>query len=366
MTHKNIVSTAFRLVKPGSFEKVEIHHTLNERDVEVVPYLASVCHADLRYFTGNRRKKAIEEKLPMALFHEGLGIVESSLHPDFNKGDRVVIVPSIPGYVLNNTSRKACCTNCQNGGHPNYCLNGEFLGSGYDGIGQSNLVIGGDNLVLVPEEIDDNIAILTELCSVSLCAINQVENLLLTKEGKVAVFGDGPVGYLTATALHYIYEIAKENLLVFGAIPEKIAQFESFAMTALVEDFDFESESGVHTVFECTGGKFSSSAINQSIDLIAREGTLVLMGVSEELVPINTRDILEKGIRLKGSSRSTTDEFRKLMKAFKNKEYQQALQRLIPEKSYSIKTTEDLTKAMNDAAAHKSWRKTNLSFDWDQ
>src|SRR5699024_11111995 len=124
------------------------------------PYIVSVCHADLRYFSGNRRKEALEKKLPMALFHEGLGIVNQSFHPDFVKGDRVVIVPSIPGFVLNNIPKEECCDNCQSGGSRNYCLNGEFLGSGYDGIGQSNLVISGENLVKVPEEIDDSVALL--------------------------------------------------------------------------------------------------------------------------------------------------------------------------------------------------------------
>jgi threonine dehydrogenase-like Zn-dependent dehydrogenase len=37
--------------------------------------------------------EALAKKLPMALFHEGIGIVEDSKHPDFQQGDKVVIVP---------------------------------------------------------------------------------------------------------------------------------------------------------------------------------------------------------------------------------------------------------------------------------
>ncbi|RST72774.1 dehydrogenase [Siminovitchia acidinfaciens] len=364
-TDKKVTSTAFRLTAPGVFQKQTLQHILKENDVEVEPYLASVCHADLRYFTGNRRKEALEAKLPMALFHEGLAIVKHSLHPDFKQGDRVVIVPSIPGYVLNNHSKEECCDSCKGGGYDNYCSDGVFLGSGYDGIGQSNLVIGGENLVHVPENLDDDIAIMAELCSVSLFAINLIEELTTSNSQKVAVFGDGPVGYLTAAALHFIYQVPKENLLIFGAIPEKIEQFESFATTALVHDYDFASEKGVKTVFECTGGKFSSSAINQAIDLLDTAGNLVLMGVTEELVPINTRDILEKGIRLVGSSRSTTKEFQQLMDAFLDEDYQNALLKLIPEKRVPVRTIEDLTSAMEDAAQHKGWKKTYLSLEWE-
>ena len=306
---KSVNSTALGLTAPGIFKEETITHIVKENDVVVEPYLASVCHADLRYFTGNRRKEALEAKLPMALFHEGIGIVKESYHPQYKTGDRVVIVPSIPGYILNNKSKEQCCDNCKDGGLPNYCLESEFLGSGFDGIGQSDLVIGGDNLVRIPEELEDDVALLAELCSVSLFAINSTEKLTTSHSTKVAVFGDGPVGYLTAAALHFIYGVSKENLLVFGAVQEKIEQFDSFATTALVHDYNFKNANGVKTVFECTGGKFSSSAINQAIDLLDTEGNLVLMGVTEELVPINTRDVLEKRIQLVGSSRSNVKEF---------------------------------------------------------
>lgn len=362
---KTISSTAFRLTAPGVFEKEVIEHSLQENDVVVEPYLASVCHADLRYFTGNRRKEALAAKLPMALFHEGLGIVTESHHANFKKGDRVVIVPSIPGYVLQNKPKEQCCKNCQDGGLSNYCLESEFLGSGYDGIGQSALVIGGDNLVHVPAQLEDDVAVLAELCSVSLFAINSTEKLTSTHSQKVAVFGDGPVGYLTAAALHFIYGVSKENLLVFGAIQEKIEQFDSFATTALVHDYDFKSASGVKTVFECTGGQFSSSAINQAIDLLDTEGNLVLMGVTEELVPINTRDVLEKRIQLIGSSRSNVGEFQQLMDAMLNEGYQNVLRKLIPEQHTSIESVSDLTKAMEETAQHKGWKKTYISFNWN-
>ncbi|WP_172370107.1 alcohol dehydrogenase catalytic domain-containing protein [Sporosarcina jiandibaonis] len=361
---KKVCSTAFRLTAPGIFKKETIEHSLTENDVIVEPYLASVCHADLRYFTGNRRKEALAEKLPMALFHEGLGVVQESCHPDFKTGDRVVIVPSIPGYVLHNKTKDQCCKNCQDGGLPNYCLESEFLGSGYDGIGQSRLVIGADNLVHVPDALKDDVAVLAELCSVSLFAINSTEKLTSTNSKKVAVFGDGPVGYLTAAALHFIYGVAKENLLVFGAVQEKLDQFENFATTALVFDYNFKDESGVKTVFECTGGQFSSSAINQAIDLLDSEGAIVLMGVTEELVPINTRDVLEKRIQLIGSSRSNVQEFKQLMDSMLNKGYQNALRQLIPETASSIESVADLTKAMEETAAQKGWKKTYLSFNW--
>lgn len=366
LSQYEIKSTALRLTKPGVFEKQEIVHSIKDNDVVVEPYLGSICHADLRYFTGNRRKEALNEKLPMSLFHEALAVVTNSRHSDFEIGDRVVIVPSIPKYVLNNKEKKECCSNCKNNGYDNYCLDGVFLGSGYDGAGQSRLVISGKNLVHVPEELPDDIAILAELCSVSLFAINLISDQITHNPSqKVAVFGDGPLGYLTATALYFIYKIPKDNLQVFGVIPEKIKQFEDFATTFLVDNYDFNNNTGFNSVFECTGGKFSSNAINQAIDLLNRSGKLILMGVSENLVPINTRDVLEKNIHLIGSSRSTVREFKQLMNAFTNPEYQKALSKLIPNKHFEVNNTKDLTEAMEIESSDKGWKKTYISFKWN-
>lgn len=365
-SNQEVESTALRLTKPGTFEKQTITHSINDNDVVVEPYLGSICHADLRYFTGNRRKEALNKKLPMALFHEALAVVTKSYHSDFKIGDRVVIIPSIPKYALDNKEKKECCLNCKNHGYDNYCLDGVFLGSGYDGAGQSHLVINGSNLVHIPEELPDDIAVLAELCSVSLFAINLVsDQLTFDSSQKVAVFGDGPLGYLTATALYFVYQVPQKNLQVFGADSERIKHFEDFATTSLVDNYDFNGNTGFDTAFECTGGEFSSNAINQAISLLDRSGNLVLMGVSENLVPINTRDVLEKNIHLIGSSRSTTREFKQLMKAFTNPDYQKYLNKLIPNEYFEVNNTKDLVESLESEAKDKGWVKTYLSFKWD-
>ncbi|MGW7908828.1 alcohol dehydrogenase catalytic domain-containing protein [Staphylococcus pseudoxylosus] len=355
--NKKVESNAYRLVKPGQFEEMIIEHDFSDKDIIIKPTKASVCHADLRYYTGNRRPEALKKKLPMALFHEGIGIVEASNHDDIKVGDKVVIVPNIPSRLQKGDFAS---TDLQD----NYDENALFMGSGFDGICQSQLVIHGDNVVKLPNNLDEDVALLAELCSVSLFPINQLQDITTKESPKVAVFGDGPVGYLAATALHFIHGIQKENLIVFGAVEEKLVEFNDFATTHLVFDYDFENETGVHTVFECTGGKFSESAINQAINLIDRQGQIVLMGVTEDLVGINTRDVLEKGLTLSGSSRSTKKEFEQLIAYFDNPNYQKALRKLIPETYYDIREIKHLNQAMDDAAAHKGWKKTYLKYHW--
>lgn len=298
----------------------------------------------------------------MALFHEGIGRVVESLSPAVNPGEKVVIIPNIPRYVLEQKPKSKCCNSCVAGRADNYCEEGVFLGSGYDGIGQSRLVLPSENVLVIPEDIPDDIAVLAELCSVSLYAIRQLSEDDIHSQ-KVAVFGDGPVGFLTASMLHYHFQVPKERLVVFGAVKSKLQQFD-FATTHLIHDFDFTGESGINVVFECAGGSFSESAINQAIELISRKGNLVLLGVTEDRVPINTRDILEKGIKISGSSRSSYVEFKLLMKIFQNKSLQKNLFKLVPEETMHINNEDDLTSVMEQVVENKGWKKTFLSFDW--
>lgn len=58
--------------------------------------------------------------------------------------------------------------------------------------------------------------------------------------------------------------------------------------------------------------------INQIIDYINPEGTISILGVSENPVAINTRMILEKGLRMFGSSRSGRKDFEKTIALYQS------------------------------------------------
>ena len=102
-------------------------------------------------------------------------------------------------------------------------------------------------------------------------------------------------------------------------IRDTLIRRSSYSVATNLHDFTFADEthlvddvSGVELVdhaFECAGGEGSVAAIEQIIDRINPEGTVSLLGVSENNVPINTRMVLEKGLRLFGSSRSGREDF---------------------------------------------------------
>jgi ribitol-5-phosphate 2-dehydrogenase len=356
-----VASRAYRLIKPRDVQDIVIEHQVHDWEVIVEPTIGSICHADLRYFTGQRRAEALQRKLPMALIHEGIGTIVQSSASNLREGQRVVIVPNLQGYLMNGTDQDQCCDTCKGTKGNNYCTHGRFLGSGMDGIAQSRLVVPSVSALPIPVEVPDEIAVLAELSSVSYQALSHIADELTT--AKVVIFGDGPVGYLAAAMLHHVYGVERDRLTVFGAVPEKLEKFE-FANRKLVQEFDFSSGASFDIALECTGGKFSESAINQAIDVLNPGGHLILMGVTEERVPINTRDLLEKGITVRGSSRSSIEDFIPVLNAMRDPQCQATLRKLLPSESREIKSYEDFTEAMEYAADHRTWTKVLLDFRW--
>jgi ribitol-5-phosphate 2-dehydrogenase len=356
-----IQSRALRLTEPWRVIESIIEHSLYEGQVVVEPSMGSICHADLRYFSGQRRASALASKLPMALIHEGIGTIVKSMSPELERGQRVLVVPNIPGYMLDGIARENCCPACRSGDDDNYCHRGRFLGSGTDGIAQNRLVVPAACAIPVPVEIPDEIAVLAELCTVSYQALIHVENML--ESARVAVFGDGPVGYLAVAVLHHVYSVSPDRLHIFGAVSEKLEQFE-YANRNRVQDYDFSSGESFDIVVECTGGSFSESAINQAIEILKPGGHLILMGVTEERVPINTRDVLEKGITLRGSSRSSSSDYHPVLSAMKDPFFQATLRKLIPDVGVKVASAEDFISALEAALTHRGWKKTLLNFCW--
>ena len=67
----------------------------------------------------------------------------------------------------------------------------------------------------------------------------------------------------------------------------------------------------------------------------------MLMGVSENKVPVNTRDVLEKGLIFVGCSRSGYKDFEKAVELMQDEKFQMRLKMIIQEKE-EVKTIEDI------------------------
>ena len=103
-------------------------------------------------------------------------------------------------------------------------------------------------------------------------------------------------------------------------------------------------------------------AIEQIIGLIKPEGTISILGVSEYPVPINTRMILEKGLRVFGSSRSGVKDFAKTVEMYKkHPEIIDYLGNLISSVN-TVRTTTDIKNAF-EKDTQKSFGKTIMKWE---
>lgn len=294
-----MLNTIYRLVAPRRFEIMFSDIDLTDGTVVVRPTHLSICHADQRYYQGKRDAKILEEKLPMALIHEGIGKVVHDSSGTFKVGERVIMIPNTP-------------TESDDVIAENYLSTSKFRASGFDGFMQEYVALTPDRCVRVPEEIDDNIAAVTEIISVSVHALRRFETIAHSRKNEVGIWGDGNLGYLTAMLFKVLYPDTK--LYIFGVHEEKLVDFafadETYHVSHIPEDLMID-----HAI-ECVGGEGSQRAIDQIIDHIRPEGTVAILGVSEYPVPINTRMILEKGLRVFGSSRSGREDFEKTVEIF--------------------------------------------------
>lgn len=287
-----MINQVYRLVTPRQFEINYKEASISDQLVAVRPTYLSICAADQRYYTGKRNKQVLNKKLPMALIHEGVGQVAYDPTGAFAVGTNVVMIPNEP-------------TEKNDFIEENYLPSSHFHSSGYDGFMQDYVFFKPDRIVPLFSGIHLPMAAFIELMSVSMHAIRRFKESITHGAGTIGVWGDGSLGFITSLFLKSTFPDAK--IYVFSKHDYKAEHF-SFADDIYYID-NLSSDIIVDHAFECVGGRGSESAIEQMIDHIRPMGTIVAMGVSEDPIAMNTRMILEKGIKLLGCSRSGRVDF---------------------------------------------------------
>lgn len=340
-----MINTVYRLVEPRRFEIAFEDIDLFGKNVIVRPTNLSICNADMRYYLGTRDPKIMAEKLPMALIHEGVGRVVYDHTGTFQPGDAVVMVPNAPVEEDPFIGE-------------NYLRSSKFCGSSMDGFLQEFVEISPKRLVKLPKNIDMNVAAFTEIVSVSVHAISRFDRIAHGRRDTIGVWGDGNLGYITSLFLKYHFPDAK--IVVFGTVRDKLTDFTFADETHLVNEVP--AGFTMDHAFECVGGNGSPVAIEQIIGLIKPEGTISILGVSEYAVPINTRMILEKGLRMFGSSRSGVADFQKTVDMYaKHPEIIDYLGNLISSVNV-VRTTTDIKNAF-EKDTRKPFGKTIMKWE---
>lgn len=326
-----MLSTIYRLVRPRKFEIEFENIELNDETVIVRPTYLSICNADQRYYQGLRAPEVLDKKLPMALIHEAVGEVVYDSKGEFEAGQKVVMVPNTP-FEKDEVIAE------------NYLRSSKFRASGFDGFMQDNVAMRRDRLVLLPETIDMRVAAFIEIISVAYHTVKRFMKFGHERKDTVAIWGDGNLAYIVSLLLRHF--IPDSKLYIMGVNEDKLSGFsfvdKTFHVNSIPDDLTFDH------AFECVGGQGCEMADNQIIDYIRPEGTIALMGVSENRVPINTRMVLEKGLRIFGSSRSGKQDFMDTVKFLNEFPKNVKLLANIVDSVIDVRSVEDMNKAFEN------------------
>ena len=308
-----MINQIYQLVKPKFINIKYQEEDLNDNSkILIRPSYMALCHADQRYYQGRRDPKVLARKLPMALIHECCGIVIADPTGTYKVGQKVVMIPNQPPKASYNEY------------YENYMRGTNFLSSGYDGFMREFVALSKDRVVAY-DGVEDTVAAISEFVSVCMHSMNRFIKDSHSKKERIAIVGDGSLAYVMANVINYY--LPNCDLIIIGRHWEKLELF-SFAKE-LYLTHDIPDNLSFDHGFECAGGDGSGHAINDIVKYIEPQGSIVLMGVSENYVNINTRDILEKGLTLIGSSRSGRVDFENAIEMLSNKKIERRLKNII-------------------------------------
>ncbi|MGM9874159.1 MAG: alcohol dehydrogenase catalytic domain-containing protein [Bacilli bacterium] len=297
----------YKVTSPGVIEEFVDTVDIENKVVVKIDTMA-ICKADIRYYKGDRDPFVLEHKYPLAPIHEAVGVVIKDPTNTFKSGDKVILVPNSIEFdeeIKKEKNRRMLRKDLGE----NYCQNAIFRSSNADGFLRQYYSCEPSQLVKYDDSVESKYAVFSELLSVSNAAIRRID---FSSVNKLAIFGDGIMGYMTYVMI--ISSHPEVDLTVFGTNKDKLALFKK-AKTFLTNEFNGEQ---FDTLIECVGGAFQENVIDSMISFSIVGADLILMGVSENKVKINTRKILEKGLSLKGVTRSSKEDF-VLVSEFLNK-----------------------------------------------
>lgn len=332
-----MIITTFPLIRPGVFATDFRLLDTAPSKVLVKPDFLSICAADLRYYLGLRPGNILNKKLPMVLIHEAIGTVVSCPNNEYAVGSKVILLPCGSRATVDS----------------NYALNALFRSSNADGFCQELVSLDSNEIIEISRQEDALPFVFSELLSVCFQAIRQI-HLELDKAKSIAIWGDGSLGYLFALILSEEYP--DKSITVVGKHEDKL---EKFTFADHIETIFNRSNISFDLLIECVGGNGAQNAISDMISSANPKGTILLTGVSENPPAINTRAILEKGLTLRGTTRSIRDDFLKanrfLANDFNRLRVSQLLSDLI-----SVHNENDLKSAFENARS--SHFKTVMTF----
>jgi threonine dehydrogenase-like Zn-dependent dehydrogenase len=209
---------------------------------------AGVCNTDLELMNGYMGFTG-------TLGHEFVGVVEES--------DTIALVGKRVVGEINCVCHR--CDFCQRE-MPNHCANRTVLGiQNRDGAFAEYLVLPDENLHLVPDGLEDDIAVFAEPVA---AAHRILEQVAIDEHDRIIILGDGKLGQLIAQVLNP----HAKDLVCIGRNNWKLEMLKDRGIrTADVQEPMLRN--GADVVVDATG---SYEGFTRAMELVRPEGTIVL------------------------------------------------------------------------------------------
>ncbi len=321
--------------------------TIPEGHVVVDPVVAGICASDLAYFFGRKDPIKLQQRLPVALLHEG--VVRNRI-----TGELAVAIP-----LQSCGECEACCDAAEN-----VCHHAKFMGSTAQGLTRSPFIYPTALLLPLIDTIPPALATLTEPLSIAVNLVSQLSNIT---NQQVMIIGTGPMAYLGAVLFSQQRNVSAKRLFVVGTNTRKLEKFSPFATTidmsttagqAAVEALKENIDIGI----EAVGGDALAVTFNQLLQLIKNRGTIAMIGLSDKSIPSQLIHVVNKGLRIMGVTRSTIAQYREALALLTDQTIRDRLAVLIEPRQFVIQNENDLMNAFHFTAAGQHCGKVLVTF----
>ncbi len=264
-------------------------------DVIVAVEAAGVCGTDIHIDAWTGGYETMRDAMPVTLGHEFAGrVVAANSSGDLPTGTRVVIAPSVT------------CGRCQacRSGSPD-CRHRRGIGIHRDGGFASHVVAPAANCIAIPDELDFEIAALTEPFTVCAQAIARSG---LQRGARVLILGPGPIGQgiavLAAAAGVTDIVVAGRDDAARLAIVPRIAKAQTVdtrgrTLTAALKAADCDAPFDL--IFEATG---HPSVIGEALACLGERGSLIVCGIHAAPAAIDLTKLVRRQQSVLGTYRA--------------------------------------------------------------
>jgi L-iditol 2-dehydrogenase len=260
-------------------------------DDEVLVKVASVgvCGSDVHYYREGRIGDFVVDE-PLVLGHEASGriVAVGAKVPDSRIGERVAIEPQRPCRV---------CAQCVAGRY-NLCPFMEFYATPpIDGAFQEYVTIQAPFAHAIPDSISDDVAALLEPLSVGIWASRKAE---IVPGSRVLIAGAGPIGVIATQSAR---AFGAAEIIVTDPVQERRAMAERFGATTTLDPVtEPVADLGVDAFIDCSG---ATPAVRSGITAVRGAGTVVLVGMGADEIPLPIPVIQNRELKLTGVFRYT-------------------------------------------------------------